>query len=641
MLNAFSTGLAGIRAHQVLLDVVGNNLANVNTPGFWGSRVAFSDLLSQTLAPGIAPGENRGGVNPSQVGTGVFPQSIDKITNQGAISATGRSFDLAIEGAGFFVVNDGARDLYTRVGTFGFDSENFLVDTRTGFRVQSALQDSIQIDSGTTSPAQSTANITLGGNLPATVEGPLAEVLTTSSAFLENVAAEAAGTAVEPFAFAGTEDFTISVDGGAPQTITLSPASTTAALVAAEISGQLTGATAIEDPDNPGAVLIQSTSLGTDADLTILDGTGTPAATLGFAVGTTITGSQVAATATTALNALASNSAAYIDDDLIEITGFDTDGTAVSGSFKYGVDVDDDGTTLGDLLAAIDATFPGATSVIEADGSITLTADEDGESNLSLSLKDAATTTGSTTFSDHFFTETQEGTGPDQVTTQVDIFDTLGRAHTLTLTFERQQSNTWDLSIGLDNGGTIVDNVINGIEFDENGKIRGIADDSSSIEIDFDDLDIDQTIAFDLGDQGDFTQFGDQSNLFVNDQDGYTSGSLTSLSVGANGTIFGVFSNGQITEVDQIGLVNFANPEGLSRTGNSLFELGVNSGGATRAQEGQPGTGNIVSGALEGSNVDITREFVTLILAQRGFQINSRAINTANSVLQEALNLIQ
>ena len=133
--RALDSGVTGMLGNQLTLDVSSNNLANVNTPGFKGSRVSFSNSLVQTLFAGSAPGTNIGGQNPRQVGLGIQSTSIDVDMSQGALAATGRELDLAIQGDGFFEINDGSSTFYTRVGTFGTDADSNLIHMGTGYRL--------------------------------------------------------------------------------------------------------------------------------------------------------------------------------------------------------------------------------------------------------------------------------------------------------------------------------------------------------------------------------------------------------------------------------------------------------------------------------------------------------------------------
>src|SRR4030042_1274513 len=104
---ALSAGVTGLQAHQKMLDIAGNNLANINTTAFKASRITFEELLSQTVEQGSQPTERVGGTNPEQVGSGVGVAGITPNTEQGSIVNTGSPLDMALEGAGYFVVSDG------------------------------------------------------------------------------------------------------------------------------------------------------------------------------------------------------------------------------------------------------------------------------------------------------------------------------------------------------------------------------------------------------------------------------------------------------------------------------------------------------------------------------------------------------
>ena len=104
MLRALSSGVSGLRANQAALDVIGNNLANVNTPGFKGARTSFVDLLSQTIKGEQAPAGGRGGINPMQIGLGAALGAVRPNMAQGAVESTDNPTDLAIQGEGFFVL---------------------------------------------------------------------------------------------------------------------------------------------------------------------------------------------------------------------------------------------------------------------------------------------------------------------------------------------------------------------------------------------------------------------------------------------------------------------------------------------------------------------------------------------------------
>lgn len=132
MLRSMYSGISGLKNFQTKLDVIGNNIANVNTYGFKKGRTIFKDLYSQTVAGASAPvGNTRGGVNPKQVGLGSQLAAIDTLHTAGSTQFTGNTLDLAIEGDGFFVVQNGdnTKDVqYTRAGNFYLDQNGKLVD---------------------------------------------------------------------------------------------------------------------------------------------------------------------------------------------------------------------------------------------------------------------------------------------------------------------------------------------------------------------------------------------------------------------------------------------------------------------------------------------------------------------------------
>ena len=182
---ALYAGLSGLHAHATMLDVVGNNLDNENTTAYRAQRVNFQDLVYQTLSSGTGPSGALGGTNPQQVGFGVRVGAIDSLFQQGPVNPTGRELDLALQGSGFFVVNDGSRELYTRAGAFSVDSAGYLVDGGTGFRVQrfgsvgeatattpgfqAAGDLGLRIPYGAVLPGTASQNVGLTGNLSASL----------------------------------------------------------------------------------------------------------------------------------------------------------------------------------------------------------------------------------------------------------------------------------------------------------------------------------------------------------------------------------------------------------------------------------------------------------------------------------------
>ncbi|HLB74902.1 MAG TPA: flagellar hook-basal body complex protein [Sedimentisphaerales bacterium] len=176
---ALSAGVTGLQAHQQMLDVAGNNLANVNTTGFKASRITFSELLSQTIKRASQPTSTVGGTNPQQIGSGVGISGISPNMTQGSIVNTGNSLDLAVEGEGYFVLSDGSSNVYTRAGAFSVDADSNLVDPSTGYLVQrigsvgesdgfqTAGDSNVKVPYDVAIAASATSEVVLAGNLSA------------------------------------------------------------------------------------------------------------------------------------------------------------------------------------------------------------------------------------------------------------------------------------------------------------------------------------------------------------------------------------------------------------------------------------------------------------------------------------------
>lgn len=132
MLRSLYSAISGLKNHQVKMDVIGNNIANVNTTGFKRSRVNFSTMLSQTMKGAGSPGDNQGGTNPAQIGLGSVLTSIDQIMTPGSSQSTGKDTDVMIQGSGFFVLNHAGQTVYSRAGAFSQDSFGSLIEPGTG-----------------------------------------------------------------------------------------------------------------------------------------------------------------------------------------------------------------------------------------------------------------------------------------------------------------------------------------------------------------------------------------------------------------------------------------------------------------------------------------------------------------------------
>jgi len=139
MMRSLFSAISGLKGHQTMMDVVGNNISNVNTTAFKSARITFQDIISQTLRGAQAPTATQGGLNPMQVGLGVQTGSVDAIMTQGNLQATGKPTDVAVQGDGFFEVSDGTNQFYTRDGNFTIDSGGKLIHSATGLSVVPAV----------------------------------------------------------------------------------------------------------------------------------------------------------------------------------------------------------------------------------------------------------------------------------------------------------------------------------------------------------------------------------------------------------------------------------------------------------------------------------------------------------------------
>jgi flagellar hook protein FlgE len=412
MLRSMFSAISGLRGHQVMMDVIANNIANVNTVGFKTSRVNFQDILSQTMRGATAPTVSLGGIDPAQVGLGVAVAGIDILHTQGNLQSTGKLADMAIQGDGFFMLADGNSIVYSRDGAFSIALDGTLVNPASGLSVQGWNADT-------------------NGNVDAT---------------------------------AATSRIVIPV------------------------------------------------------------------------------GRRTTAQATASM--------------------------AVRGNLDAGANV--------------------------------------------------GATTGST----------------------LTVFDSLGVQHSCVLTYTKTATNQWSWSASMGTDAAASTSSTGTISFTSDGQYSGA---TGSLSIAFSNgattpitLDTESSPATLVMDT--MSQFSGASEVTSNGN-GFTSGTLTTFSVGAGGLITGVFSNGQTVALGQIGMATFLNPGGLMRVGQNDYQESASSGNAAVGLPGTGGRGKVVTGALEMSNVDLATQFTSMITAQRGFQANSRSITTSDEMLQELVNL--
>lgn len=236
ILRALFSGVSGLQNHSVMMDVIANNIANVNTFGYKSSRITFEETFAFMLQGASRP-PGGGGLNPMQVGIGSSIASVDVLHTQGSLESTGVTTDLAIQGEGFFIVNNGQGQAYTRSGAFQFDATGKLINPNNGAIVQGLLADpqgnilvgtaigDIQLPFGQKSPAKATTSVSFTGNLNAG-EIPEGTILRSRPVYGKEVSGRTApgsnSNVQNLLAYNSTTSVTTILEGVAPNTTTVS-----------------------------------------------------------------------------------------------------------------------------------------------------------------------------------------------------------------------------------------------------------------------------------------------------------------------------------------------------------------------------------------------------------------------------------
>ncbi len=456
MMRSMFSGVSALRAHQLKMDVIANNIANVNTVGFKSSSVSFAEMYSQTLAGASSSTANRGGTNPQQVGLGTSVAGISVDHSKGSVQRTDVATDLMVDGTGFFMVTDdanGQNKYYTRAGNFDLDESGFLV-TKQGLKVLDKDFKPIQINMSDTKTATQTTGITVKGNLNF-----------------------------------NDSDYTTTIDLydslGKTHTMNLNfvgaPISTSTPLTVS--NGTIAG----NDPLNASAVGAHNYSY---RKITITDPSTDPAT------------QKVPGASDPTLYAMFNE-----DGEIVDVVNLTTDGDA---------DTQPKPPTSAPVLTV---TAPGA-------------------SNISFNIN-----------RNMFFLE-------------------------------------------------------------------GDPTNARS-----------------------FTQYSQESDAKGVQLSGNSAGTISSFNISSKGEVIGIYTNGEQKVLQTIGLADFDNPPGLLKVGNNLFKDSPNSGTPKYGTPSSGSFGALTPGALEMSNVDLSKQFTEMITTQRGFQANSRVITTSDEILQELVNL--
>ncbi len=339
----------------------------------------------------------------------------------------------------------------------------------------------------------------------------------------------------------------------------------------------------------------------------------------------TVAASQQTGTGITAGTALAANGTLTF-----------TDGT---NTFTYTAAAND---TLATLVADINNN-PNFTAALTGNNLVITAANGKAINFTTNTLTDAAT--GNL---DEAFTPTGTNAAAGTFSTSIVAYDALGASHVLTYNFTNTGTNTWNYTITVPaadlaaGGNTTVGTGT--LTFNGSGQLVTPATNVTGLTIaNLADGANPLTFAWNLFNAnggGLVTQLAGSSATSSTQQDGYASGSLNSFTIGNNGVIQGIFSNGQTSSLGQIALASFSNEQGLVRNGSNEFVSSLASGAADIGQPGTGGRGSLSGGALEQSNVDIATQFAQLIVAESDYQANSKVLTTFNEVTQAAINLI-
>ena len=232
-------------------------------------------------------------------------------------------------------------------------------------------------------------------------------------------------------------------------------------------------------------------------------------------------------------------------------------------------------------------------------------------------------------------------TGDTYTTTQT-VYDSLGEGHNLSVTYTNTGTNTWDFQCALD-GVAATSQSYSSLSFDSDGKLVSPTDNSITFAALSNGATIGSgnVVTWDMTSSKALTITGYASTSVINSltNDGYSSGTLKSLSIGSDGKISGYFTNGQTAELGQIVLANFGDTSGLQKVGSNLFAATITSGTAVINVPDASGMGKLSSNSLEMSNTDIATEFINMITAQKSYSANARIITTEDQMLTELINI--
>lgn len=608
MMRSLFSGVAGLRTHQTKMDVIGNNIANVNTTAYKSQSVTFRDLMYQTTqrASGGNAETGLGGVNAKQIGLGVTTGAFNTaITQQGSAQTTNNAFDIMISGDSFFVVSNGQENLFTRDGSFYVDGNGNLAMASTGFNVMGWA-----VDPATGEPKQDTVTalrVMDEANMKYEAEATSQARVTGIIDKFDTKVHTASGKIM---------NLEFYDHQGYKYTAKLS-------IHAASTEGQFY--VQLDDIlDSEGA------SVGPEMMNNVTFGS--PALTVDVSKAYTPVNGDV----TTAGNAKLS--AGGVDVTIPAIgtpnTTAPTGDTLVAINAAYGLEAAD-WTDFKDFT--IDSNG-GLTINYNATGSTPKTATPAAGTFkyevTAVTVTDKTDNTINATFPIPAVTDMDNAAeimalyGLDITADQVLAYN-VGADGTLTVT-RQNVSNAATLVYNANGKGEFVSVNGNG----EGTMVLGFG----SMEK-FSDITVDFSTSMCVNNNGSSTvgaKNGTASGLGA----GRKVGDLIDIAVGNDGIITASYDNGMSKCLGQIATATFANASGLEKQGDNLYTTTANSGDFDGIGKSvKDGGGSMSQGVLEMSNVDLSQEFTEMITTQRGFQANSRIITVSDTMLEELTNL--
>ncbi len=590
MMRSLFSGVSGLKTHQTRMDVIGHNIANVNTVAYKSSTMTFASLMSQTTqkASGANASTGTGGVNPRQIGLGVKTSAINvNITGQGASQSTGNPFDIMITGENFFVVNNGQENYFTRDGSFYVDGAGNLAMTSIGYNVMGWQVDeetgAIKKDTVSALRIMSAANMTYPPE--ATTQGYMSGIIDK----LDTDVTSANGRVVnfnffDSLGYKYTAKFVFKQSDSKAKNV-----------YSLELDK-------IEDEDGN---LVEMTEEQKAAVFGTANAQQDLASKVSLGTGYSWNGSV-----------LEKDDGAGTKVPVADLTKI-----IDNGAFKAGSEVVDDTT---DPVTTVQDVLDEIAKAYGYEGST------DEFLNLRYGITDDTVTPPTTATSVRQLLLNQGGAGG------ADTISSVANA----------QTGEIEISGRYFNGVTVQYNASNG-KFEN---INGMAT-ASTVTLNLSGAGVGngnfENIVIDLSGTSNVDNKGTSTIGATNGADdefntgsGRRNGAMIGVSIQQNGMIYASYDNGMTKLLGQIATAKFANASGLEKLADNLYSATLNSGLFDGVGVDITADGDYMStGQLEMSNVDLSSEFTEMITTQRGFQANSRIITVSDTLLEELTNL--